>query len=104
MRASEVDAGPPLALGPLLAWSAVLLTSLISLLLLAYVASTGTPPWPAPPRGNPWLTNLSLALSVAGPAALVLAGAFLATRLGSVPAAPVGSWTAPAPPARTAGR
>jgi hypothetical protein len=103
MRGDDARAPPHWSLGPLLAWLTVLVTSLGSLLLLAYVATTGGPPWPATPLGNFWLGTLSTELSLVVPAVLVLAGALLATRLGGArspvaegwPTAPSGTPTVP---------
>jgi hypothetical protein len=81
--------------GPLLAWLAVFLSSLVGLLILAYVWTTGSPPWPTSSGAPAFLPELSLEVALIVPAVLVLLGTFLATRVLHLRAPPPAEWSTP---------
>ena len=83
------------ALGPLLAWVSVLVSSLGALLLLAYVWTFGSAPWAS--AGSPlFLKDGALEIALVLPAVLALGGAALAFRLHRVRAGMPAGWGASA--------
>jgi hypothetical protein len=85
---------PRWTVGPLLAWLAVLLSSLVALALLAYVWTTGSAPWPTSSSSVPYFSDLSLELALVIPAVLVLLGTFVASRVHQLKAPAAPDWTA----------
>jgi hypothetical protein len=78
----------------LLAWLAVLLSSLAALALLAYVWTTGSAPWPSSGSAVPYFPALSLEIALVTPAILVLAGTFIASRVHQLKAPASPEWSA----------